>query len=187
MRQVAVSAIVRLAVVAALFGGTTRLHAALITWDVNATFDDGGSATGFFQFDSDKFAATGNGLGDFDILTTRGSELSGANYASGFFITNAESTPFSTSITNSLGHLILQHRLPLTDSGGIIPLTEGTEDFGGLASRAIVVGQLVAQVPEASQSTMIAVGALLLAGGLFFRRENRFFRRENRYSTTVAR
>jgi len=169
MRQAAVSAIVKAAVVAFLLGGTASSHAAIVTWDVSAAFNDGGFANGSFQFDSDKFALTGNGLGDFDIVTTPGSAVAGANYISGFFISSAQSTPFSTSITNSLGQLILQHTLPLTDSGGVVPLTAGTEDFGGLASRYIIGGQLIGQVPEASQWAMITIGVLFVAGGRLLR------------------
>jgi len=139
---------------------------------VDATFSDGGRALGSFQFDNDKFATTGNGLGNFDILTTRGSLLAGVEYLTGLFISSANATRFATSITiatstNNLGpQLTLQHTAPLSDSGGVIQLTGGTENFMGIA-RTILAGELVGEVPEASQVIFLVLGLAGMAGYTF--------------------
>jgi len=156
-------------VVASLLGclvAATSAGAAVVTWEVDATFDDGGRAAGFFQFDGAAFAGGGNGLGKFDIVTTRGSNLSGTEYASGLFITSAEATRFATNITNNLGQLSLLHTIPLSDAGGTIDLTGGSENFGNLASRALVSGKLVGMIPEASTFTFLALGLVGIVGTL---------------------
>jgi len=142
----------------------TSGHSAVVTWNVTGIFDDGARIGGFFQFDSDKFAATGNGIGNFDILTTRGSVLAGAEYLSGFLISDAKATPLLIDITNSLGRLVLQHAIPLSDAGGLIPLTSGAEDFGGVDSRAIRAGELVGSVPEPSQWMYFILGLTAIVG-----------------------
>jgi len=93
-----------------------------VTWKLTASFDDEGRATGFFQFDNDKFQMSGNGLGIFDIVTTRGGKLAGTEYATGLFRSEGDATPFAMNITNDLGHLSFLHRLPLSDAGGIVSL-----------------------------------------------------------------
>jgi len=147
----------------------TAAHAAVVTWNVDATFNDGGHATGFFEFDSAKFAATGNGLGNFDILTTRGNLIAGTEYLSGFLVSSALATRFATDITNDLGHLALMNASALPDVGGTVRLAGGQENFGSLAARIVVAGQLVSEVPEASQVTFMIVVAAGLAAALFLR------------------
>lgn len=51
-------------------------HAAVVTWElVNFTFDDGGTASGTFNFDTEK-----NTLSDIDIYTSTGSRVEGRHY-----------------------------------------------------------------------------------------------------------
>jgi len=149
----------------------TAGRAAVVTWNVTGTFDDGGSIGGFFQFDSDEFAATGNGIGNFDILTTRGSVLAGAEYLSGFLISDAKATPLLIDITNSLGRLVLQHAIPLSDAGGQIPLTSGAENFGGVDSRTIFAGHLERSVPEPSQWMYFILGLTAIVGTMLRMRQ----------------
>jgi len=110
---------------------------------------------------------SGNGLGIFDIVTTRGGKLAGTEYATGLFRSEGDATPFAMNITNDLGHLSFLHRLPLSDAGGIVSLDGGTEEFGILASRSVVRGELVGQVPEASQLIFLLIGAAGIVAAVF--------------------
>jgi hypothetical protein len=67
-----------LALVAALFGVGTASHAAIVTWNLNATFDDGGTATGFFAFDFDEEFIPVLSASRWDIKMTPGTSIASA-------------------------------------------------------------------------------------------------------------
>src|SRR4051812_48151474 len=72
-----------LAVAATLFGATPASHADLVTWNLNATFDDGSTANGFFNVDIDEDFIPLLTASSWDIKTTPGTSVTaGAEYTS---------------------------------------------------------------------------------------------------------
>jgi len=120
----------RLAFSVVLLVTASASQATVVTWYLqNMTFDDGGSASGFFTIDTD----TDSGLSDFDIKTT-----SGANISSSFEYTPATATrsrvdgyqgssvmfltPMLVLPRHALHLFFPVNRYPATETSGTIPL-----------------------------------------------------------------
>ena len=127
--------------------GVTSAHAA--TWNlVDVTFDDGGTATGSFDYD----AAT-NTYSNIDIMTTAGSVLPGTSYTFDFsaFGTVSPNPIFLTDNGQQRPTLFFDLASQLTDSGGTILLLSGAEIFAASASlpdnRRDITGGSISAVP----------------------------------------
>ena len=104
--------------------------AASIKWTVNnASFQNGGTLTGSFNFDADSST-----VGSFNFVTTAPltSQPSGFTYANpdtALVISNSQLEFLTPNATNQ-GNLFLVFATPLTDSGGTIQLNLGSSDEG---------------------------------------------------------
>ena len=151
-------------------------NASLILWTLsNATFNDGGSASGRFFYNADTATMTG-----FDVTTTAGTALSGTHYldlngvfppypSAGFAVTNPAAPPLPA---NAL-FIALNFQSALSNAGGSIALLPGGEGYCldsqcafGSYRRVFNGGSVKGiQVPEPSVLTLFAVAAaaMLLA------------------------
>jgi PEP-CTERM motif-containing protein len=153
-------------------------NASLILWTLsNATFNDGGAATGHFLYDASTFTMTG-----FDVTTTAGTALAGNHYldldgvfppypASGFAVTDPAAPPLPAGAS----FIALNFQSALSGTGGTIGLLPGGEGFCldsqcafGDYRRSFNGGSVIGvQVPEPSVLSLLALGT---AGLLFTRR-----------------
>ena len=106
---------------AALVTHTTPAAAAALTWNLNAQFVDGGTATGSFNYD-----AISGVLSQFNIKTVAGSAPSnlfftGTTYSSGSSTGSLQSST-RLELINSDFSLQGLFAAPLTDAGGTIAL-----------------------------------------------------------------
>jgi len=77
-------------------------------------FKDGGNAIEFFEFDSGRFAATGDGLGNFDIIAKGGSLTAGDRISLRVSDIGCHCHPVLHSMTNNLEQFSFQHSMPLS-------------------------------------------------------------------------
>lgn len=145
---------------AALVAHVTPASAAALTWNFNANFVDGGTATGSFDYD-----ATSGVLSQFDIKTLAGSSPSnlffpGTTYSSG---SSTGSLQNATRLELIQGDRALQALFasPLTDVGGTIALVP-TFSFEKLAfGGGLAVIRDVANGTVTASATAIPTPALL--------------------------
>lgn len=158
---------------------TTAAHASLVTWTLkDVTFDDGGTASGWFQWDASAWSPTlqafdpwytGGDYGDFEIQTSPGAGL-GWNYSS----SDGNNISYFTNLWGSTGlawagyeqgtpYLDLMFSTALTDAGGTVSLTDGWEcsDVSSSNCREIAAGTITAavaaSVPEPASLVLVAV------------------------------
>ncbi|MBM3729187.1 MAG: hypothetical protein FJW40_27660 [Acidobacteria bacterium] len=145
--------------------------AAPVQWNLSGvTFDDGGTATGFFRYDSDFADYT-----DIDITTTDGAAFGGARYRWGVFPGSPDGLGAAPRIVrDSTGEplLLLLFTLPLDSSEktialGLFPAELLCDDrfCDSLTTlRSIVSGSVTraAGVPEPATAGLAAGGVLLL-------------------------
>ena len=145
---------------AALVSQTNPASAAALTWNLNAQFVDGGTATGTFDYD-----ATNGVLSQFDIKTLAGSSPSnlffpGTTYASGPSTGSLESA-IRLQLINGDRSLQALFADPLTNAGGTISLVPAFSfeklAFGG----GLAVIRDVANGTVTSSAAAIPTPALL--------------------------
>jgi hypothetical protein len=186
----------RLFVAVTLASMTTALHANLVTWELDASFDDGGTAQGIFALDFEEEFVPLLGVSSWDIKTTAGHVLaSEAEYTSALSAASApltlanyyskESGTTVPIITFALAdptdpanptkirrYLIFTVRDDLTEDGGMVLIDSAQSDecFHGLAvvCRNVTAGSVTAltAVPEPSSVRAITIALLLLAPAL---------------------
>jgi hypothetical protein len=173
---------------AALFTDAEVASAKALRWDLqNVTFEDGGTANGFFLFDADVPVVDHpnrppiSGLVNWDIaveggpppcppcfppyrFTLTSTPDAGAS-AFGFLLVGPSF--YDLGGRNSL-HFNLGFDTPLSDAGGTVALKLNSGESwayigvsGGL--RFLVTGQVVA-IPEASEALLLALGLAALVG-----------------------
>jgi hypothetical protein len=153
-----------------------QAEASLVQWTLSGvTFNDGGTASGSFDYDADIQAVSG-----FDVTTTAGTALPGDHYLdlhgdqppyppSGFAVldildpANLTGSPF----------IALNFGSPLSNAGGVIPLVHGISEgfclnvdcsFGDYR-RSIAAGAVVgvdAAVPEPATLSLLAIAVAAL-------------------------
>jgi hypothetical protein len=167
----------------------TQAWATPITWDFNATFVDGGVASGFFVYNADE-PAVFFGLQpftDWDITVSGGDtstffpfEFTPANSTAGFWVAQGSFFVFESdaAFPNPVVGLPPEPLLlrffpssPLTDSAGSTTIDPSNpysvECFACSAYRVYSSGTLAA-VPEPSPLALIGLGVLAI-GGSFLR------------------
>jgi hypothetical protein len=106
---------------AALVTHVTPASAAALTWNLNAQFADGGTATGTFNYD-----ATSGVLSQFNIKTLVGSSPSDIFFPGTIFASGSSTGSLQKStrleLLNSNRSLLALFDDPLTDAGGTIAL-----------------------------------------------------------------
>ena len=170
--------------------------AAVLTWTLhNVTFDDGGTASGTFDYD----AAT-NTFSNFAISMSGGTAIffPSFEYSPGTAHTRAPLSTTTLSIdANSISvdqrTLFMQFEQPLTDNGGV-SVVQNPDGLGGdsefrtlvtsppFGQRGFIAGGTVTAVPEPSSLAMLALGAL--AGGLLLLRRRRLEKTRVRLAVT---
>lgn len=145
-----------------------------VTWDLTASFDDRGSASGSFFYDAgaNKFSA-------IHITTTPGTAFAGTTYTSLSGVFGSSNTGMllgaSSGDLTDTDLLFLMFGLDLTKLGGTVPLIgvgEGTCDNADCSlsteDRAITTGDVVATVvtPEPSTFLLLGMGLVALLAGL---------------------
>jgi len=172
----------------ALLGGTELISAKVLRWDLqNVTFEDGGTAHGFFLFDADapRPAEGAPPLIDWDISVDErpiyfpGIRLTPANtpYGEILDISGGPAEPVfpavyfvGPSFYDPIGRNVLELSLvldhPLTDAGGAVALhTESRPRSNEFLSytavaRFLITGEVVA-IPEPSQVRLLSIAVLL--------------------------
>ena len=148
-------------------------HAVMLTWTLsNVTFNDGGTASGYFTYDADT-----NTFGALDIVTTNGSALTGFEY-------NAQWSASHDGVNQYTFYPVWNRYIrfhtesALSDAGGSIGLITGDyhsyECANCIPERGIVSGSLVATgVPEPATWGMILLGFAGIGVGIRARRKVR--------------
>ncbi len=147
-----------------------------ITWTFSgATFDDGGTASGSFNYD-----AVTNMYSAIDVTTTTGTTLAGTTYTSLSYLAGSTDTGMllgvsSGSIMNT-SLLFLLFDAPLTNSGGIVQLSllppnDSAEVFcidsacSNFSSRSVTGGAVVSTIATPEPPAIFLLGMGLI--GLF--------------------
>lgn len=159
-----------------LFAGMAS--AGPVTWSlVNTSFDDGGTASGFFVFNADT-----NNILDWELITTAGSMLGPFQYGPGDSSAGVFSGVFEFW-SNQLfpgccgflenRYLMLSFATPLTNAGGTVTLTPGqVGQLGGDEClncdpyRLITAGSVTAPaagIPEPGSLFLAVLGGAVLA------------------------
>src|SRR6202008_1301356 len=105
------------------FGVPSIASADGVTWTLTASFNDGGTASGSFNYD-----AITNTYSAIDVITTTGTTLLGTTYTTLSYLATDSSTGLtlgvsSGDITNT-SFLFLLFNAPLTNAGGLtVPLS----------------------------------------------------------------
>ena len=158
----------------------TSLRGSPVLWTMDASFRDGGTATGFFVFDADQPVQVLEPITDWDINTSGGDtstffpfDFNPADSTAFLDLLNGEVT-FRSDATfpNNLPppdnideHLFLSFApiTHLTDSGGAVPIWFGDECFNCDPAREISAGSLTGSpVPEPRLAYAVALLAVLL-------------------------
>lgn len=169
-------------------------QAGLVTWTLqNVAFADGGTASGWFQWDASAWNPTmatydpwytGGDYGDYSIQTSGAPGL-GWHYDS----SDGENIGYFTNLWGILGlawagyglgtpYLDLMLAQELTDAGGTVALTGGWEcsDVENTICRRLVAGSVTteaaASLPEPSSLALVGL-ALTAALGVTLRRKAR--------------
>lgn len=146
--------------------------AALVTWNLNdVTFDDGGTASGSFQYDADT-----EEMGNWDISVTSGSKFSSLNWKLPLFFSGFNGDFFALFNSSADRYFKLRFNSPLSNAGGTVSLnTSTTGSFestcGGVAgcvegpkfpARYVTTGSVTTEeVPEP-----LTIMGTVLAGGM---------------------
>lgn len=178
------SKVLRIALTASLFFlAAAQVQAALLTWSLqNVSFDDGGTAVGFFRYDPTSppcggFDACIGVVPDFNITTSPGFAFPNeytpqAAGGSGFILSAAPTGIYIGGSSGSGGTaLIFLFDESLPPNGGTVQLASGSnENFvdvlgEGITSgrREIISGSVVGTtIPEPGSCALVAVGGALL-------------------------
>lgn len=158
-----------------LFGVPSIASADGITWTLSGlTFDDGGTASGSFNYD-----AVTNTYSAINVTTTTGTTLTGATYTSLSDLASSSDTGllFGASSVDLTGIslLMLLFDAPLTNSGGIVqvallPPNDGIEaictssDCSTFSSRSVTGGEVIGTVvtPEPPAISLLSIGLIVL-------------------------
>ena len=157
-----------LAAMAALLASTAS-YAGPLTWNLtDVTFDDGGTASGWFTYDADT-----NALSDWAITTTDGSVLSGATYTPAGY-----GYAYNGYFLFSLGspYLLFTPASALTDAGGTVALSQngyGSYECNNCYPYRFASGSLTtetASVPEPASWAFMLGGFAMVGGAMRSRR-----------------
>lgn len=153
--------------VAAVILVCTSYAAANVVWTLNnVTFADGGTATGSFTLDP------GGNFTGWNISVSGGDTTAfpPANYTTG---EPAFNTPGYVAFANTAfdRYSLLYFSGPLTNAGGIVPLTAGLDCYVG-PCRVTVSGELDGvPTPIPETSTLLLLGSGLVGLGVLLRRK----------------
>jgi hypothetical protein len=168
----------------ALFTNAEVASAKVLRWDLqNVTFEDGGTASGFFLFDADipfvnhTDRPPTTGLVSWDIAVEGEAPPCPPECFPPYRFTPS-STSYGAADASSLGlvgpsfydpggrnslHFGLGFDTPLSDAGGAVQVTGGQSwsYFCCTNSRSVITGQVVA-IPEPSEALFLALGLAAL-------------------------
>ncbi|MGB6301211.1 MAG: PEP-CTERM sorting domain-containing protein [Rivularia sp. (in: cyanobacteria)] len=155
------------------FSVSSPVKAAVVNWTLDdVIFDDGGTATGSFEYDADT-----NQIGNFDISVTNGSTFSSFDYQLAGLFNGFDGSGFSLRNLNSNNRWFqLVFDSPLTNAGGIVSynpnLSFEAACFGVdcskpvLPARFVDKGTLVGTPPTEEAPEPLTIMGTVLAGGM---------------------
>ncbi|MBV6624149.1 MAG: PEP-CTERM sorting domain-containing protein [Rivularia sp. (in: Bacteria)] len=118
MKQFLKSLMAASATAIAILTVSSPAKAAVVTWNLNdVIFDDGGTASGSFQYDADN-----QQIGNFNIAVGSGSQLFGGTWVVPGFSGPSDGTGFALSNPAFNRFFQLSFVSPLTNTGGTIDL-----------------------------------------------------------------
>ncbi len=172
MKQFLKSLTIASATAIAIFAACSPAKAVLVNWSLDGvTYDDGGTASGSFQYDADT-----QQLGNFDISVNDGSIFSSLDYQFSGFISASNVTDLSLpNFSNRWFRLAFDS--PLTNLGGNIDISLGNNSSEATCSNAncsiatfparlVTAGRVVGTpVTEAVPEPLTIMGTIL-AGGM---------------------
>lgn len=155
----------------AMFASMGAAHAAAVTWYLqDVAFDDGGTASGSFDFDADTAI-----FSNINVITTTGSVLPGETYDIVLPSSPGNSTFLSFANSTGIGDFTgtyaigLELSAPMTNLGGLIAINLAgfaLESYCGTADcfavvqplRLVTSGYITSEVPLPGAFFIFAVG-----------------------------